>query len=277
MGKYLHCAQLTNKIYFGAMSSIKEARDFILHGYREYLPHVSIDCAIFGYHDQQLKMLLIKPSFLDGCCLPGGYIKRGETLTQAAGRILEERTALHSVFLQQFYTFGNPGRAKLKTFDVKSFEETFGVELASDNWLLDHTISVGYYAIVEYSQVVLQTDAFTESLQWCDIDALPPLLFDHNEMVSSALRMLQLQIYHQPIGYNLLPAKFTMPEIQVLYETILGKKLDRRNFPKRLLSLGIIKRLNEQRSIGPHRSPYLYKFDKRKYEEALKNGVVLAF
>jgi ADP-ribose pyrophosphatase YjhB (NUDIX family) len=259
------------------MKGIKEARDFILTGYRRYLPHVSIDCAIFGYHDQQLKALLIKPSFLDGWCLPGGYIKRGETLTQAAGRILAERTALGNVFLQQFYTFGDPGRAKVKSFDKKRFEEVFGVALAKDNWLLDHTISIGYYAIVEYSQVVPQKDAFTESWQWCDIEALPQLLFDHTEMTASALKMLQLQIYHQPIGYNLLPPKFTMPEIQVLYETILGKKLDRRNFPKRLISLGIIKRLNEQRNIGPHRAPYLYKFDRRKYEDALKNGIVLAF
>jgi len=259
------------------MKSTRETKNFILHGYKHYLPHVSIDCTIFGYHDQQLKVLLIQPAFLDGCCLPGGYIKRGETLTQAAGRILEERTALGNIFLQQFYTFGNPGRSKAKSFDIHKFEEVFNVTLAKDNWLLDHTISVGYYAIVEYSQVVPQTDWFTGSWQWCDVDNLPELLFDHNEMTAAALKMLQLQIYHQPIGYNLLPPKFTMPEIQVLYETILGKKLDRRNFPKRLLSLGIIKRLNEQRNIGPHRAPYLYKFDKRKYEDALKQGVVLAF
>jgi 8-oxo-dGTP diphosphatase len=256
---------------------IKEAKDFILHGYKEYLPHVSIDCAIFGYHDQQLKILLIKPSFLDGYCLPGGYIKRGETLTQAAGRILEERTGLNGVFLQQFYTFGDPGRSKVSNLNMEKLEEIFKVAITKDNWLSDHTISVGFYAIVEYSQVVPETDAFIESWQWCDIAELPSLLFDHNEMVASALRMLQLQIYHQPIGYNLLPAKFTLPEIQVLYETILGKTLDRRNFPKRLLSLGIIKKLNEQRNIGPHRAPYLYKFDKRKYDEALKQGVVLAF
>jgi len=259
------------------LKGTRETKNFILHGYKHYLPHVSIDCTIFGYHGQQLKVLLIKPAFLDGWCLPGGYIKRGETLDQAATRILRERTALSDVFLQQFYTFGDPGRAKVKTFDKKRFEEVFAVTLAKDNWLLDHTISIGYYAIVEYSQVVPQTDAFTESLQWCDIESLPTLLFDHNEMTASALKMLQLQIYHQPIGFNLLPAKFTMPEIQVLYETVLGKKLDRRNFPKRLLSLGIIKRLDEQRNIGPHRAPYLYKFDKKKYEGALRDGVVLAF
>jgi 8-oxo-dGTP diphosphatase len=88
---------------------------------------------------------------------------------------------------------------------------------------------------------------------------------------------LRLHLYHQPIGYNLLPEKFTLPEIHTLYETILDKTLDRRNFPKKLLSLGIIKKLNEQRNIGAHRSPFLYRFDKRKYDEALKNGIVIAF
>lgn len=248
-----------------------------MHGYKYYLPHVAIDCTIFGYHSQQLRVLLIQPSFLDGWCLPGGYIKRTETLAQAAGRILAERTALDNVFLQQFNTFGDPGRAKIRSFDIKKFEETFGVGLSKDNWLMDHTIAIGYYAIVEYSQVKPQMDDFIKSWQWCDVDALPSLLFDHNSMIASALKMLQLQIYHQPIGYNLLPSKFTIPEIQVLYETILGKKLDRRNFPKRLISLGIINRLNEQRNIGPHRAPYLYKFNKKKYDEALKHGVVLAF
>lgn len=267
----------TINFILAVMKSAREATNFILHGYKQFLPHVSIDCAILGYHSQQLKVLLIKPRFLNGWCLPGGYIKRTETLTEAAGRILHERTALEDVFLQQFYTFGDPGRSKVKKFDKKQFETVFNIVLEKDNWLLDHTISVGYYAIVEYSQVMPQTDAFIESWQWCDVDAIPSLLFDHNDMVASALKMLQLQIYHQPIGCNLLPPKFTMPEIQVLYETILGKKLDRRNFPKRLLQLGIIKRLDEQRNIGPHRAPYLYKFDKRKYEEALKNGVVLAF
>jgi ADP-ribose pyrophosphatase YjhB (NUDIX family) len=253
------------------------ARQFILNGYKEYLPHVSIDCAIFGYHDQQLKVLLIKPAVLEGWCLPGGYIKRGETLTQAAGRILEEKTGLADVFLQQFYTFGDPDRAKVTVADLQKFEERFKVTLTNDNWLMDHTISVGYYAIVEFNEVAPQADAFTDGWQWCDIASIPALLFDHNEMTAAALKMLQLQIYHQPIGYNLLPEKFTLPEIQVLYETILGKKLDRRNFPKRLLSLGIIERLDEQRNIGPHRAPYLYTFDKVKYDEALREGVVLAF
>jgi 8-oxo-dGTP diphosphatase len=257
------------------MKADKETKELILHGYKHYLRHLSIDCVIFGYHDHQLKILLIKLKNTDDWCLPGGYIRLTETLHQAADRILKERTGLEKLFLQQFQTFGDPGRTKM--FDQKKLSAIVGIEVEKDNWMIGRFASVGYYAIVEYSKVSPSIDILAEKCSWCDIDQIPGLLFDHNEMIREALKTLRLHIYHQPIGYNLLPEKFTLPEIHTLYETILGKTLDRRNFPKKILSLGIIKKLNEQRNIGPHRSPFLYKFDKRKYDDALKNGIALAF
>jgi 8-oxo-dGTP diphosphatase len=257
------------------MSTDKEIRELILNGYKYYLPHLSIDCVIFGYHDHQLKILLIKLKNLNDKCLPGGYIKHSETLQQAANRILKERTGLDKIFLRQFETFGDPGRTKM--FDRQKISAISGIHLAKDSWMMGRFVSIGYYAIVEYSKVSPSADAFSEDWSWYDIHEVPDLLFDHNEMIDTALKTLRLQIYHQPIGYNLLPEKFTLPEIHTLYETILDKTLDRRNFPKKLLSLGIIKKLNERRSIGAHRSPFLYRFDKRKYDEALKNGIALAF
>jgi ADP-ribose pyrophosphatase YjhB (NUDIX family) len=249
-------------------------KELILNGYKYYLPHLSIDCLIFGYHDHQLKILLIKLKNVEEWCLPGGYIKRTETLQQAANRILKERTGLDKLFLKQFETFGDPERTKM--FDKKKISAISGIRLVNDNWMSARFVSIGYYAIVEYSKVSPSADAFSEKCVWCDIDEVPSLLFDHNEMIEQALKTMRLQIYHQPIGYNLLPEKFTLPEIHTLYETILDKTLDRRNFPKKLLALGIIKKLSEQRHIGPHRSPFLYKFDKRKYDDALKNGIALA-
>jgi hypothetical protein len=115
-----------------------------------------------------------------------------------------------------------------------------------------------------------------EECKWWDIHNLPPRLFDHEEIISEALKAMRLHLYHYPIGYELLPGKFTLPEIHTLYETILEKKLDSRNFAKKLISTSIIKKLNERRNIGPHRSPFLYVFDKSKYNKALKNGMVLA-
>ena len=125
--------------------------------------------------------------------------------------------------------------------------------------------------------VSISKGPFNEEIGWWPIHHLPTLMFDFKEMIAEALKALQIHIYHYPIGYELLPEKFTLPEIHNLYETILGKSLDSRNFARKLLATGIIKKLNETKSIGAHRSPFLYKFDKKKYDAALKNGMFLAF
>ncbi|MVM36630.1 NUDIX domain-containing protein [Spirosoma sp. HMF3257] len=255
------------------MNSLEEVEDFVRNGHRHYLPHLSIDPVIFGYHDQQLKILLLNWKGLNGWGLPGGFIQRREPLSQAAHRILQERTGLENVFLQQFHTFGD-SPYRLQERNPREFFEKYGVDMGEDNWLFERTLSVGYFALVDYSKVNVRTDFFTQNYQWCDVKEIPSLLFDHNEAVDKALATLRLQIYHQPIGYKLLPEKFTLPEIHTLYETILGKELDPRNFAKKLVALGLIKKLAEQRAIGPHRSPYLYQFEKETYEDALKQGIV---
>lgn len=255
------------------MNSEEEVDEFVKNGHQQYLPHLSIDPVIFGYHDQQLKILLLKWRGHNGWGLPGGFIKRREPLSQAAHRILEERTGLADLFLQQFQVFGDsPYRVQERS--AREFTEKYGFVVADDNWLFERTLSIGYFALVDYSRVSVSTDFFTEDYHWWDVNAIPTLLFDHNEVVEKALATLRLQIYHQPIGINLLPEKFTLPEIHTLYETILGKELDQRNFSKKLVSLGLIKKLDEQRAIGPHRSPYLYRFEKEAYENALQQGIV---
>lgn len=258
------------------MTAKEEFEDFILHGYRHYIPHVSLDCAIFGYHERQLKLLLIKRAFLNGWCLPGGYIRRTEKLVEAAERNVRERTGIDNLFLQQFKTFGDPTRMKPEMFDEKRWAAATGLPIQRDNWLLDSTISIGFYAITDFSQTVPHPDAMSEACAWFDIGELPKLEFDHDEMVRDALHAIRIQIYHYPIGISLLPEKFTLSEIHSLYETLLGKRLDVSNFPKKLIALGLLKKLDEKRSIGAHRSPHLYKFDRDRYEDALREGLVLS-
>ena len=257
------------------METEAEIKDFIINGHKHYVPHVSIDCAIFGYHKQQLKLLLIQHKAFDGWCLPGGYIKRSETLVEAANRNVKERTGIANLFLQQFKTFGDPDRAQLKKFDKDRWFDVTGVWIEKDNWLIDQTISIGFYAITDFSQTELLKNRLIEKCAWFDIDHLPKLEFDHDEMVKDALHTVRIQLYHYPIGYNMLPEKFTLAEIQVLYETLLGKKLDARNFPKKLIALELLTKLDEKRKIGAHRSPHLYVFNQEKYQEALKQGIVL--
>jgi len=259
------------------MSRESDIEDFINNGHKQFLHHLSIDCVIFGYHEQQLKVLLLKWKQSHEWSLPGGFIKLDETLDEAAARILRERTGLSELFLQQYHTFGHPQRSLRSDAHIAHLSSVFNSPVKKDNWLLQRTVSIGYYSVTEYSLVNPQPDYFSDECTWFDINAVPHLVFDHNLIITEALKALRMQIYHQPIGYKLLAEKFTLPEIHDLYETILGKQLDRRNFAKKLISTGVIKKLNEQKKIGAHRSPFLYKFDKRKYDKALKEGIALAF
>jgi ADP-ribose pyrophosphatase YjhB (NUDIX family) len=267
---------LPAEMLFLSMQTEEEFKDFILNGHRHYIPNVSIDCAIFGYHEYQLKLLLIRHRNMNTWSLPGGHIKRTEKLVEAAGRNVKVRTGVDNLFLQQFKTFGDPDRIQFDRFDKKKWLEITGLASWEGNWLMDQTVSVGFYAITDFSKTVLQTDISTGACAWFDIGSLPPLEFDHDEIVRDALHAMRLHLYHYPIGLNLLPEKFTLSEIHALYETLLGKKLDISNFPKKLLTLRLLKKLDEKRSIGAHRSPHLYSFDKEKYELALKEGLVLS-
>jgi ADP-ribose pyrophosphatase YjhB (NUDIX family) len=143
--------------------------------------------------------------------------------------------------------------------------------------IIGRDVSVGYYALVEFEEVTPTPDIFTEECRWWNVDEVPLLLFDHNDMIKLALKTLRRQLSYQPIGYNLLPDKFTMPELQQLYETILGESLDRRNFQKRMLGYGILKRLDERKVGVAHKAPYLYQFDVENYQKALAEERMFIF
>lgn len=231
------------------------------------LPAVSTDCVIFGFHAGQLKVLLLRWKEVDGWSLPGGYVRLDEDLHQAAHRILRERTGLREIFLQQFHTFGEVVRYPRTS--VEPLLEKLAISPDALAELSSRTLSVGYYALVEFDRVNPTPDLFTDECRWWDIEELPTLLFDHGAMIKLALKTLRRQLSYQPIGYELLPAKFTMPDLQQLYETILGQSLDRRNFQKRMLGYGILERLAERKTGGAHKAPYLYQFNRANYQKAL--------
>ncbi len=268
---YLLCNKYAIFFIFVSMSKKADIKEFIKNGDKYFIPQLSIDCVIFGYHENQLKVLLSCWKNVDGWCLPGGNIMHSESIDEAARRILYKRTGLESVFLQQFYTFGDSQRVWYLEEDYL-LKSSWLYKYAKGSWIDKRTISIGYYALIEYSKAIPKPDEFSVDCAWWDIEDLPVLLFDHSEMISIALKTIRNQLKYKPIGINLLPEEFTLPELKKLYETILGNKLDRRNFQKKILSLGILKRLNIQRNIGPHRSPYLYAFDKAKYQQALSES-----
>jgi 8-oxo-dGTP diphosphatase len=252
------------------MVSENDIYAFIHEGHRYFIPHLSIDCVIFGYHENQLKVLLTRWKGVEGWCLPGGYIMRSESINYAACRILKERTGLDNVFLKQYHTFGDLERNL--TFDsplLKSY--TFYNDILG-TWLDNRTVSIGYYALVDFTRTIPVPDEFSEECSWWNLDKLPLMLFDHEQMISLSMKTLRHQLNYEPIGINLLPEQFTLPELQKLYETILGRSLDRRNFQKKILGIGILRNLNVRRKIGPHRSPNLFSFDSEKYNKALAEG-----
>jgi 8-oxo-dGTP diphosphatase len=257
------------------MAAIDQA-DNILDS-NQYLRNVAIDNVIFGYHNRELKVLLLRPVGIEKWTLTGGFIKKTESIQEAAVRIAYLRTGLKNIFLQQFQCFGTPKRNTDKTFTPEHLSRVSGIKMPGDLWIFEYAVSVGFYTLTEFSKVSTNKGPFEEEIQWCGVNQLPALMFDHKLIIAGALKALRLHIYQYPVGYELLPEKFTMPEIHSLYETILGKSLDSRNFTRRLMGTGIIKKLAETRNIGAHRSPYLYKFDKKKYDAALDEGMFLAF
>ena len=242
-------------------------REFFEIGHNYFLPHLSIDNVIFGFHNNELKVLLLQWKENKRWCLPGGFIYKDEHVEDAAIRVLRLRTGLDNIYLQQFYTFGAPQRERGKNGITKPKE----VKTAS--WFMDRFVTIGYWALVEFSRVVPKPDEFSETCTWFDIDKVPRLILDHNEILDKALQSLRLNLNDYPVGKDLLAPKFTMPELQRLYETILGKQLDRRNFQKKILALDILDRLEERKLGGAHKAPFLYRFDQKKYERAMKQGL----
>jgi 8-oxo-dGTP diphosphatase len=240
------------------------------------LREVSIDCVIFGFTAGKLKVLLIRWRSIDKWSLPGGRIYKDEGVEGAANRILGERTGLKDVFLQQFHTFGKTNRyahyseEETLTFAMKALGETRDTLESLD--LSRRVVSIGYYALVNIDKVVPRPDAYSDECSWCDIDNVPNLLFDHNEMIDHALKTIRKDIRHQPVG-KLLPDRFTLNEIHKLFQVILNAELDRRNFHKLITSYDFLVKLNEKRTGVANKSPYLYRFDFRKYEKALKEGI----
>ncbi len=236
-----------------------------------YLPHLAVDCVVFGFHAGQLRILLTHWKERGRWSLPGGFVRRDEPVDEAAHRVLRLRTQLDHVYLEQYHTFG--GLDRRDEVIERMFDDTRR-QRAAAAWISDRFVSIGYYALVDWTEVTPTADGvLTDDCRWWDLSDHPPLLFDHDAMVERALGVLRSHLGHQPIGLNLFPETFTLPQLQRLYEAILGRSLDRRNFQKKMRDLGILERVGELRAAGVRRAPYLYRFDRPRYEAALREGI----
>lgn len=217
----------------------------------QILPHFdsvfSIDCVLFGFDGKELKILLIERNeepFKDWWALPGNIVGHDESLDQSAARILYELTGLRGIYMEQYYAFGDPGRHPQ-----------------------GRVITLAYYALIRLGgeKEPKPISSYAKRANWLPITDLPKLAFDHQKIYDKGLEKIKRRIKHQPIAFELLPEKFTLTQLQHVYELVLGKKLDKRNFRKKIISFGVLKELNEKQKGVSYRAAALYKFDKRKY------------
>lgn len=222
------------------------------HTYQYPRAALTVDCVVFGFDEGELKVLLIQRGlepFKGRWALPGGFVRVDETLDAAARRELVEETGLRNVFLEQLYTFGEVDR------DPR-----------------ERVVSVAYYALVKLSDHRAKAATDAASAEWFPVSKLPKVAFDHADILRTALGRLQGKVRYQPIGFELLPEKFTLSELQHLYEAALETELDKRNFRKKVLSFGLLVPLKETRMVGRHRPAQLFRFDQKRYEQLRKKG-----
>jgi len=213
---------------------------------------VTVDCVVFGFDGGALRVLLIERGlepFKGRWALPGGFVRVDETIDDAARRELAEETGLKNVFLEQLYTFGAINR------DPR-----------------ERVVSVAYYALVKLSDHRAKAATDAANAEWFTISKAPKLAFDHADILATALARLKGKVRYQPIGFELLPPKFTLSELQHLYEAVLETDLDKRNFRKKVLGFGLLIPLKETRMAGRHRPAQLFRFNADKYEKLNKRG-----
>lgn len=215
--------------------------------------HVAVDSIIFGYDEggRELKVLLLKRKFQPAqgeWSLMGGFLKSNESIDDAAKRILNQLTGLTDVYMEQLFTFGEIDRDP-------------GARI----------VSTAYFALIKINSSDLE-QVDKHGAVWIPISSMPELIFDHSAMVEKALKKLQIRARTQPIGFELLPERFTIPQLQGLYEAIYNKALDKRNFRRKLLSMDLLEKLDEKEKQSSRKGAWYYKFDQQKYSDLLSRG-----
>jgi len=224
----------------------------MVHTYEFARPALTVDIVVFALDEEDLQVMLIerdlKP-FEGQWALPGGFVRVDENLEEAARRELEEETGLQDIYLEQLYTFG----------DIKRDPR-------------ERVVTVTYYALVNLEGHNVQASSDARNAAWFSVNDLPKLAFDHEMILSAAHERLRGKVRYQPIGFELLPEKFTLRQMQHLYEVVLDRELDKRNFRKKVLGMEIVKETKEIEKNVAHRAARLYRFDKHRYDRLTKQG-----
>lgn len=213
---------------------------------------LAVDCIIFGFDGAELKALLIKRGFepeKGKWSLMGGFVDERESADEAATRVLHQLTGMRNVYMEQLYCFSDVHR------------DTAG-----------RVVSVAYYSLINIKEYNEQLQHDHEA-RWFSLDTIPQLIFDHKKMLNLAKDRLRQKVSNHPVGFELLPKKFTLPQLQIVYEAIYGEPLDKRNFTRQILSLGFLKKLDEKEKESSRKGAFYYVFDKKKYNDLKHEGI----
>ena len=220
---------------------------------KNIIKNISTDCVIFGFKDSSLQILIYKRAWnpaKGAWALPGGFLKKGELIEEAAKRILINTTGISNIYLNEVGVFDQLDRFP--------------------SW---RVFTIGYLALINPEHYeLISANQFTMETSWFEVDKLPEIAWDHQHIVDKALEKLRTMVLQQPIGFELLPKKFTLPQLQNLYEVILGRSLDKRNFRKKFAKMNLLIKLDEKETNNKKRAAYLYKFDRRNYQKLKQQG-----
>ncbi|PPK87150.1 hypothetical protein CLV84_0084 [Neolewinella xylanilytica] len=236
---------------------------------QNFIQQLSIDCVIVGYEANKLKVLV--PNLDVGedlFALPSGFIRQEEGIEGAARRIIADRTGITDFYLHQFGVYGTAGRTNRPYFDrlIGGALERQGLDPGVTDelqWITRRFVSIGYYALVDLTTVSPTKTPVDTAIEWTEVNALPTLIMDHNEMIADALATIRLQFDEGRLAFYLLPAQFTMKEVKKLYETVFQRPFARNNFQKKILDLDALERVSKKFTGASHRAPYLYRFPRR--------------
>jgi 8-oxo-dGTP diphosphatase len=255
----IHIANIENHFYLWNMQGKNK---------HELNPRVSTDCVIFGFDRHELKVLLIERDSFGReekvLALPGDLIYEGEDLDKAAARVLLELTGLSDIYLEQVGAFGSLERLKKESDKewLRNIREEPNIRV----------ITVAYFSLVNMENINLEPHSFAKAAVWSPVDEVSELAFDHYEIFQVSLKKLKNKIQNQPIGFNLLPDKFTLSQLHKLYEAILGRDLDKRNFRRKMLKLNLVMSCAEKQQGVPHKPSQYYMFNDEKYNELILEG-----
>ncbi|BAO76540.1 NUDIX hydrolase [Winogradskyella sp. PG-2] len=232
-----------------------DVKEILEQGNNSFLPNLSIDMVIIGYKDDALKCLLLKIG--EKWLLPGGYVRLDQSVDEAAENILKQRTGLENSYLKFLAVFGDKNRQFKKV--MKEFLEKMKIEWREDYWFNNRFVSLSYYALVDIDKTHPSVSHFDEAFAWFDFDELPKMWMDHKSIVNKARERLKEDIRQEQMTYNLLPKKFTMPELYKLHQVILEENIERSRFQKKMIATGMFERLPELEKSTPGRNPYQYR------------------